>query len=401
MAIELKPDECSTERLALGAKEMREVLAELTRALDQSRDCVYCSVVEARGSTPQKAGAAMLVFPDGSQLGTLGGGCVEAEVKQRALGVLASDGGRPEVLTFCLDDNYGWDDGLICGGRMSILADPLPGSAAGASRRDSVGTYYRLFRDLVDKGNGCTEAVVVAAQSCGLPIGSRYLFDGDGRFTASIVPTARASESTAPAPDTVSRHLPALPQRPRPAVHHGVSYLPILPRITLFLIGGGHVAQAVARLAAEVDFDVWVLDDRERYASRERFPTAGRLLVGDIGTTLKDLGQTEITPSTYCLIVTRGHAHDEEALYHLASTPAGYVGMIGSKRKIKLIYQDLMARGITAEILSRVHAPLGFAIGSQTVPEIAVSIVAELIACRNLGHVPPGHGRRERDGKRE
>src|SRR5215470_19468215 len=103
---------------------MRELLAELTAALDQGRDCVYCAVVETRGSTPQKAGAAMLVFADGSQRGTLGGGCVEAEVKQKALHVL-NNGGRAEVLTFFLDDNYGWDDGLICGGRMSILADPL------------------------------------------------------------------------------------------------------------------------------------------------------------------------------------------------------------------------------------------------------------------------------------
>src|SRR5207249_629302 len=113
---------------------MRDLLAELTTALDTGMDCVYCSVVETRGSTPQKAGAAMLVFPDGSQRGTLGGGCVEAEVKQRALRVLTSperergEMSASEVLTFCLDDNYGWDDGLICGGRMSILADPLRGT---------------------------------------------------------------------------------------------------------------------------------------------------------------------------------------------------------------------------------------------------------------------------------
>src|SRR6516165_264753 len=112
---------------------MRDLLADLTAALGARRECVYCSVVETRGSTPQKAGAAMLVFPDGSQRGTLGGGCVEAEVKQRALGVLSS-GGRPEVLSFCLDDNYGWDDGLICGGRMTILADPLTTAANGRHR---------------------------------------------------------------------------------------------------------------------------------------------------------------------------------------------------------------------------------------------------------------------------
>jgi xanthine dehydrogenase accessory factor len=153
-------------------------------------------------------------------------------------------------------------------------------------------------------------------------------------------------------------------------------------------VGGGHVGQAVARLAAEVDFDVWVLDDRERYAGRERFPQAQRLLVGAIGPTLKELAP-DLDASSYCLIVTRGHNHDEEALYHLAPAGAGYVGMIGSKRKIKLIFEDLLAKGLTAEQLARVHAPLGFDIGSQTVPEIAVSIVAELIACRNLGMPEP------------
>src|SRR5579872_2110054 len=120
---------------------MRELLAEWTAARGQRRRCVWCAVVETRGSTPQKAGAAMLVFPDGSQRGTLGGGCIEAEVKQRALRVLNGDGGRPEVLTFSLDDNYGWDDGLICGGRMSILADPLQAPRAAA--------YCARFRELV------------------------------------------------------------------------------------------------------------------------------------------------------------------------------------------------------------------------------------------------------------
>src|SRR5258707_9530488 len=107
---------------------MRELLPKLTEALEAGRACVYCSLVETRGSTPQKAGAAMLVFPDGSQSGTLGGGCVEAEVKRRALAVLGADpdGAGAEVFSFCLDDNYGWDDGLICGGRMTIPPRPPP-----------------------------------------------------------------------------------------------------------------------------------------------------------------------------------------------------------------------------------------------------------------------------------
>src|SRR5256885_10697039 len=102
---------------------MRELLAELTMALEQRRPLVYCALVETRGSTPQKAGAAMLVFPDGSQRGTLGGGCVEAEVKQRALRTL-NNGGRAAILTFNLDSNYGWDDGLICRGSSDSTTGP-------------------------------------------------------------------------------------------------------------------------------------------------------------------------------------------------------------------------------------------------------------------------------------
>lgn len=360
---------------------MRDLLADLTRLLDQGRVCVYCAVVETRGSTPQKAGAAMLVLPDGSQVGTLGGGCVEAEVKQRALTVLTAGAGQPEVLTFCLDDNYGWDDGLICGGRMSILADPL------LQPRGTGADYYRRFRTLVERGRGCIECVVIG-EAAAAPVGSRYLFDADGQLIAQL--------DAGPVPEAVRLHVPSLRQRPQPSTHSGVAFLPILPRIRLLIVGGGHVGQAVAKLAAEVDFDVWVLDDRERYANRDRFPTAQRLIVDDIGTTLEDLARTAVDDQTYCIIVTRGHAHDEEALFHLATTSAGYVGMIGSKRKIKLIFEDLRARGVPAEALTRVYAPLGFAIGSQTVPEIAISIVAELIACRNRGSTEPAHHKDQR-----
>lgn len=348
---------------------MRQLLAALTTALDAQRPCVYCSLVETRGSTPQKAGAAMLVFADGGQVGTLGGGCVEAEVKRRALATLMSDGAaKPDLLTFNLDDNYGWDDGLICGGRMTIFADPL----GAASER---GDYFQRFRQVVERGTGCTEAVPTLAAP-DVPLGSRFLFDASGSLVASL--------GAAAPPRSVLDNLVPLASRPRPYHKAGIAYLPVLPRITLLIVGGGHVGLAVAKLAAEVDFEIWVLDDRETFASADRFPMATRRFIGDIGQTLVQLG-AELNPSIYSLIVTRGHAHDEEALFHLATTPCGYVGLIGSKRKIKMIYDDLLAKDISAEALKRVHAPLGLDIGSQTVPEIAVSVVAELIAVRNLG----------------
>jgi xanthine dehydrogenase accessory factor len=352
---------------------MRELLAELTRSLECRQPFAFCSVVETRGSTPQKAGAAMLVYGDGSQFGTLGGGCVEADVKRRALQVINEPAGRAEMMSFCLDDDYGWDDGLICGGRMTMLVDPLHSQVLGSS---STGAdhYYRTYSGLVEVGAGCTEIVALTKNPADLAAGSRYLFDASSTLVAQL------AEKTIPA-ETVAGLKP-LSERPGPSVQKGFAYLPVLPRITVLIVGGGHVGQAVAKLASTVDFDVWVLDDRDKFVNSVRFPTAQRLIIGDIGSSLQQLA-SEIHAGVYGMIVTRGHNHDEEALYHLARSNAGYVGMIGSKRKIKLIFEDLVAKGIPEEALAGVHAPLGLPIGSQTVPEIAVSIVAELISCRN------------------
>jgi xanthine dehydrogenase accessory factor len=340
----------------------------LQQAMQANQPVAWTALVETRGSTPQKAGAMMLVYPDGSQVGTLGGGCVEAEVKRRALQLLGE--GQTELLTFQLDDNYGWDDGLICGGRMKMLVDPVrPGSDV---------TYFTQLQQLISAGIPCTEAVVLDSDKLpGTRGGDRYLLDQTGALLAS--------RSQSPLPPAVVESLRDVKTRPRPYVEQGISYLPFLERCRLIIVGAGHVGQKVASLASEVGFDIWVVDDREEYCNSDRIPSAQRLIVGPIDTALSGLA---IDSNTYCLIVTRGHNHDEEALFHLAGTPARYVGMIGSRRKIKLIFDDLLAEGISRETLSRVYAPLGLEIGSQTVPEIAISIVAELIVHRNLGAIP-------------
>jgi xanthine dehydrogenase accessory factor len=351
---------------------MREILRTLLDTLAAGKPLAYCRLVETRGSTPQKAGAAMLVFPDGSQAGTLGGGCVEAEVKRRALAIL--DNGQAEVVSFQLDSDYGWDDGLICGGRMQILVEPLRDAASGA--------YFQRMHDVVATGGGCVEAVVFDSQKSALPSPAGYLFNREGKLVAHCRGTLEHDR----APEAVRSRLPDLAHRPRASAAQGIAYLPVLPRCRLLIVGGGHVGQAVGNWACELDFDVWVVDDRQEYANLERFPGAKRLIVGDVNHVLPEL---EITPDTYCLIVTRGHNHDEQALYHLCDRGARYVGLIGSQRKIKLIFEDLEAEGISPEVLGRVYAPVGIDIGSQTVPEIAVSILSELIAHRNLeGRVP-------------
>lgn len=359
----------------LEVSDMRDLLEQLLAARGKGRTVACCRLVETRGSTPQKPGAAMLVFEDGSQAGTLGGGCVEAEVKRQALAILAE--GQAAVVRFQLDDDYGWDDGLICGGRMQVLIDPL---ATPADLK-----YYQLLHERVERGEGVTEAIVFDGAASGHIAGACYLFDAEMNLLANI----RGEGDAAPA--VVREALRPLTERPRPYAGSGVAFLPLLERCRLVVVGGGHVGQAVAKMVAELDFDVWVVDDRPDIVSEARFPTAERRIGGPMGEVLPAL---DITPNTYCLIVTRGHNHDEEALYHLIGRGARYVGMIGSKRKIKLIFDDLLAEGVTSEALSRVYAPVGLDIGSQTVPEIAVSIAAELVAHRNLGIA--GHHTRER-----
>tara|TARA_R110002124_G_scaffold60727_7_gene166477 strand:+ start:2557 stop:3657 length:1101 start_codon:yes stop_codon:yes gene_type:complete len=352
---------------------MRELLLELEKAVQQQRPVCYTCLVETRGSTPQKPGAAMLIYSDGSQTGTLGGGCVEAEVKHRALRLI--DAESPEIMTFQLDNDYGWDDGLICGGRMKVLVDPV--------RSEQDLPYYRSMLQLLETDQGCTEAIIIPPESAaaeGQP--DRFLIDAESNiiaFRGSQQPPAQLFDGLKP-----------IKNRPRPYVSQGIAYLTFHQTCQLMIVGCGHIGQKVAELASDVDFDIIAVDDREEYCNADRFPTAKQLIVGSFDTALTRLS---VTPDTFIIIVTRGHNHDEEALGHLAVTDARYIGMIGSKRKVKLIFEDLLRLGTSREALAKVHAPLGFDIGSQTVPEIAMSIVAELIAYRNLDALPEGYQR--------
>jgi xanthine dehydrogenase accessory factor len=344
---------------------MRDLVRHLIEALEQDRELIVCQVVETRGSTPQKAGSMMVIDPEGGQVGTLGGGCVENEVKQKAIQQIG--GSSAAVHSFLLDHDYAWADGLICGGKMVILSQWVRGHVPL--------DYFRALDQVIEEGRGFTEAIVVGEDSARAgAIGSRFLFDGAGR--------PRSGWPSAAIPDGLASRITPPVQRPKPAVQGGIAFLPNWPRIRLIVVGAGHVGQAVASLAAGADFDVWVVDDRHQYANRQRFPAAERLLVGPIEDVLPKL---EIDPQTFALIVTRGHGHDQEALYHLAPTSAAYIGLIGSRRKIRLIFDNLRAAGIAQADLERVTAPVGLEIGSQSVPEIAISIVAELIARRNLG----------------
>lgn len=296
--------------------ELLPVIETLVSEVDAGRSVALCVVVGAKGSTPQSPGATMLVRADGTTFGTLGGGCVEAEVRRRAVEMLL----RVEsgLLDFVLDHDYGWDDGLICGGRMTIGVAPVASPGGLARYRDAIATAR-------------------AYQPAWFPVVVRH----DGAELEYRV------------------------------------FLEVPP--TLLVAGAGHVGRALANLAADLDFRVVVIDDRAEFAATDRFDSRVRLVVGDIA---RALAEWPVDPSAYVAIVTRGHQHDEEALAAVVRRPAGYIGLIGSRRKSRLIFDDLKAQGVSDAELSRVHTPIGLDIGAVTVPEIAVSIAAELVRVR-------------------
>jgi len=253
----------------------QEVFAALAEALERGEEVALVTIVAAHGSTPQRVGAKMLVYPDGRTVGTIGGGCYENDAFWKAKEAIQTR--KPQLLKYDLNDDFAQENGLVCGGQMQVYIEPL--------------------------------------------------------------------EAT--------------------------------PR--LYVIGAGHVGYHLARLAHTVGFKTHVLDDREKFANAERFPEAEEVIVDTIP---EWLHRADLPSSAYVVVVTRGHTHDLDALRALAARDLRYLGLIGSKAKVKRIYDVLLAEGMPAECLQRVNAPIGLDIGAVSPEEIAVAILAELIAVR-------------------
>jgi xanthine dehydrogenase accessory factor len=251
-----------------------DLFEEVLRLRREGKRGVLATIVHTNGSIPSFESSRMLVREDGSILGTIGGGCVEAEVWAAAKDVLKAE--APRKMTFNLNNEASYDNGLICGGTLEVFVEP------------------------------------------------------------------------------------------------------ILPQPVLYIFGGGHVSMALAQAAHKAGFAIGVVDDREQFANRERFPMAQ-----EIYTSFED-SYAKIKPnaSSYLVIVTRGHRDDMRVLGWAVNTEAHYIGMIGSKRKVLSVYKALEVEGIAPEKFDHVHAPVGLGIGALTPEEIAISITAELIAVR-------------------
>ena len=257
-----------------------DLFEEIVKMRRAGRRGALATIVHTNGSIPSYESSRMLVRDDGSIAGTIGGGCVEAEVWAAAKEVMHKE--APRKMVFNLNNEASYDNGLICGGTLEVFVEP------------------------------------------------------------------------------------------------------ILPQPILYLFGGGHVSVAVAKAASAAGFGVSVVDDRESFANAERFPMAQEIY------TSYDDAFEKIHPNgaSYLVIVTRGHKEDMRVLSWAVRTPARYVGMIGSKRKVLSVYRALENDGYRPEEFQRVYAPMGLEIGALAPEEIAISIVAELIAVRRNAESP-------------
>jgi xanthine dehydrogenase accessory factor len=277
-------------------------------------------ITGVKGSSPQKLGAKALFYPDRKIKGTLGGGCLEAEAQRLALNSLKT--GKPETFELVLDHDFGWDDGLICGGQ--VLGVILPNAQKLGEK-----FWSELAKRNAAKAWGITKDFSIARTESAFNL-SHWL------YTETITPPC-----------------------------------------ALWIAGSGHVAQAVAPLALQLDFAVSIFDDRPELANHEFFPQEVSIHTGNWGEIL-----TVPMPDTPTLglIVTRGHNHDALVLESWIRRPFAFLGMIGSQRKWRMISEKFLAAKIaTGEQLAQVSCPVGIKIASKSVAEIAVSIVAQFI----------------------
>ncbi len=252
-----------------------DVYEELVRLRRKGEKCALATIVQVNGSIPSYQSAKLLVRQDGSMVGTVGGGCVEAEVWNVAREVMEAE--QPRTLEFSLGQEAAYENGLICGGQLNVYVEP-------------------------------------------------------------IVPQPRA-----------------------------------------FIFGAGHVSKSLSKVAELAGFATVIVDDRESFANRERFPEADSIYAGEYEQTFQQL---EVNDSSYLIIVTRGHRDDMRVLRWAVTTTARYIAMIGSKRKVISVVKELEKEGIPREAFEKISAPMGLEIGAVTPEEIAVSVVAEMIAVR-------------------
>jgi len=346
----------------------REICQQVVEFIDSGKVFAVALVLKAEGSTPRKAGVRAVIDKDGKIFGTLGGGLVEAEAQRRAAEVCRSN--LPIVFDM---DFHGADrtaDEPICGGSMRIVIDPTA-----AKDRAS---YAGMAEAVRERQRGVMLTTVRTDTST--QVTSQWLLQ---EAVSSDAPFPGAEKITS-CMNCETPELFTVDIRD-PKAQTEIFVEPVIPKPLLLIAGGGHIGQALALQANLVGFDVAVIDDRQEFADPALFPEGTITYCCDIP---EKIGDLSFGDDTYVVLVTRGHKLDAETLEACIHAPVAYVGMIGSKRKVELLRKNFIESGVTTtEQFDRIFAPIGLDIGAVTVPEIAASITAELIAVRRTGLV--------------
>jgi xanthine dehydrogenase accessory factor len=349
----------------------------LFELLQHNQPVLLATIISQHGSSPRGTGARMALTANRHQIGTIGGGQLEAILQDRFEEFISTQ--STIMLEFTLSESEAANLDMICGGSVSVLVDPLlPDNPA-------IIAFFENVNQLVSaQQKGWLLSLIPENGVHQTP--QKCLVSTEGEIIGSWLPIIKMVNRN-PGVITfneVNIRLEDLDLKsPQIVTSSGIRVFlePIGQHSTVYIIGAGHISQKLAPLTTMVGFRTSVLDDRPDYISRERFPVIDDLyLLEDFEHVFQNM---KIDSDTFVVIVTRGHQFDKSVLKQALHTKAGYIGMIGSRRKINLTIEALMKEGIPEEQLKTVHSPIGLNIGAETPEEIAISIVAELIQIRS------------------
>ena len=359
---------------------MKTFFAHILQALKAGKHGALATIVQRKGSVPRKEGAHLFLTASGALYGTIGGGGLEAEVIRIARGLIRSGTAHMQAFTLVEGDD---PSDMVCGGNVTVLIEPISPETAEVcdSMVEALGShvsccFVRLFRRVDPDGST-------------IEVGPR-----------GVIKTHGDSLSSEPIDEALEKQLSAWAQAVlkeearmvrilEPDVLAFPPLIPwdlaifealhVFPRLVIF--GGGHLSKALCAMASLCRFQVEVIDDREEFANKARFPEATRAFHLPDYQRISDL--VTLDSHTFVVIATRGHRFDEIVLEQIATRDLPYIGMVGSRQKNIIVFQRLREKGIPQALIEKVHAPIGLPIHSETPEEIAVSILAEIIQSRS------------------
>lgn len=354
----------------------KQVYVGLKKALELKLEAALITVTSVLGSTPRKPGAQMLVFADGSTFGTIGGGCGEAEGRREALNVITAR--IPKIYNLNMTADIAQEEGMVCGGIMELFIEYVD-TQSSAEKKD----FYKDYLTALESKKYPILVTVIQAQHNEL-LGNKLSIEdlnflGDlGRIELNKIALEKAKKGARKCQPFIiclsSEFEPC--ERSSPELVYRLLVEPATTVVQLLILGAGHIAVPLATMAKIVGYEVTVVDDRPSFANTNRFSTADRVICNDFERALESV---EIGPQTFVVIITRGHRYDKVCLRKVINKPAAYIGMIGSRKRVKSLILDLETEGIAREALQKVYSPIGLKIGAETPEEIAVCILAELI----------------------